>query len=84
MPEIDSDAQKTKKGLLQEIKSLRERLHEPEKPKPTLIAYSADSDRLFRSKAATCSDSFRPLVPDDSGHPFGVTLDDGFFSQTFS
>jgi hypothetical protein len=40
-------------------------------PDLVVIAYSDDSGHLFRSIPATCSDPFRPPIPDDSGHPPG-------------
>ncbi len=42
---------------------------------PTLSlagAYSGDSGHPFRNIPATYSDSFRPAVPGDSGHPVGA------------
>ncbi len=40
------------------------------------FAYSGDSGHPIRSIPATCSDPFRPAVPEDSGHPpGGATLE---------
>jgi hypothetical protein len=36
-----------------------------------LVAYSGDSGHSFRRIPATCSDPFRPPIPEDSGHPTG-------------
>jgi len=37
-----------------------------------MVAYSGDSGHPFRSIPATYSESFRPAVPEDSGHPVGA------------